>query len=70
MLVKDIFKVVDVGEVSRIIVIPKTQPVLGQMPNEGRFISISISDREKMEQIADLEVEQLSVSNNMLTINV
>ena len=47
MLVKDLFNVLDLSEVQRICIIPKTQAVLGVRPNEGRFISISISDRSR-----------------------
>ena len=70
MKIKDIFNVLDTSEVQRICVFPKTQPVLGIRPNEGRFVSISISDRDKIMQILDMEVEQISISNGFLNINV
>lgn len=70
MLVKDLFNVLDLSEVQRICIIPKTQPVLGVRPNEGRFISISISDRDKISQISDIEVEQIYIRDGVLNINV
>lgn len=70
MRVKDIFYVIDTSEVNRILVIPKTQPVLGQTPSSGHFISISIFDKDKIAQISELEVEQLSVHDGILTINI
>ncbi|MEE3344442.1 MAG: hypothetical protein VZS44_10150 [Bacilli bacterium] len=70
MKIKDIFNVLDTSEVQRICVFPKTQPVLGIRPNEGRFVSISITDRDKIMQILDMEVEQISISDGFLNINV
>lgn len=70
MLVKDLFNVLDLSEVQRICIIPKTQAVLGVRPNEGRFISISISDRDKISQISNIEVEQIYIRDGVLNINV
>ena len=70
MKIKDIFNVLDTSEVQRICVFPKTQPVLGVRPSEGRFISLSITDRDKISQILDVEVEQISIRDNIMTINV
>lgn len=70
MIIKDIFSVIDTTEVSRVIISPKYQSVLGIRPETGKFVTISLADSEKLAQISDLEVEQLSVLNNMLYITV
>lgn len=70
MLIKDIFKVINTSEVSRVVIKPKCQPVLGVRPEIGKFVTISLSDYEKLAQVSDLEVYQLSVANNMLYIDV
>lgn len=70
MLIKDLFNVLDLSEVQRICILPKTQAVLGIRPSEGRFISINISDRDKISQVADVEVEQIYIRDGMLNITV
>lgn len=70
MLIKDIFRVINTSEVSRVVIKPKYQSVLGVRPEIGKFVTISLSDYEKLAQVSDLEVYQLSVANNMLYIDV
>ena len=70
MAIKDIYNVMDLSTVSRFVITPKTQPILGISPNSGRFIAISLSDRDKISQILDVEVEQISIIDNLMYINV
>lgn len=70
MLIKDIFRVIDTSQCTRICITPVSRPVLGQMPSAGRFVCIGLTDREKMAQVEDLEVEKLSIMNDMICVNV
>lgn len=70
MQIKDIYNVMDLSSVSRFVITPKTQSILGVSPSSGRFVSINTSDRDKISQILDIEVEQISILDNMMYITV
>lgn len=70
MLVKNIFNVIDRSEVSKVIVTPVYNAVLGVRPSPGRWVSIDVNDSEALASIGELEVEKLAVMNDMLKITV
>lgn len=70
MLVKDVFRIYDTTQSNRLIIVPTTKPILGQMPSGGRFISVNVYDTEKISQIENEEVQKLYVRDNNIWLEL
>jgi hypothetical protein len=70
MTINNLLSTLDTTRCTRLIVVPTTRDVLGQLPMAGRFISIGVTDWEKIDKIKDLTIDKLYVMGEQLTVEI